>query len=289
MATWDWLAANAERRQGSACALAGGAKHHHAGLELCAGSRSAGGAARIRSRGAISVYAQGLDYHDVIKAKLKRLAGQVQSLTGGGDQSFRRYRAGDGEAARGGGRHRLAGQAHQSRLARIRLLAVSRRDLHHRRDCRRTSREPTIAASAGAASTSARPTPSQRPTSSMRGAASPISPSSIRDISRASFARRWATASMAATIVSRSVPGTNSPPPRTRPSLRRGARRDNPPLAELARCSTTPASARASAGTAIKRTGRDRFLRNVLIAAGNSRDAACCPRSRRGSTISRRW
>ncbi len=30
-------------------------------------------------------------------------------------------------------------------------------------------------------------------------------------------------------------------------------------------------------GTPIKRTGRDRFLRNVLIAAGNSGDAALVP------------
>ena len=48
-------------------------------------------------------------------------------------ESLRRYRAGDGKAAGRSGRPRLAGQAHQSRLARLRLLAVSRRDLHHAR------------------------------------------------------------------------------------------------------------------------------------------------------------
>ena len=32
-----------------------------------------------RSRGAISIYAQGADYHDVIKAKLKQLAARVQT------------------------------------------------------------------------------------------------------------------------------------------------------------------------------------------------------------------
>jgi epoxyqueuosine reductase len=32
------------------------------------------------------------------------------------------------------------------------------------------------------------------------------------------------------------------------------------------------------AGTPIKRTGRDRFLRNVLIAAGNARDASLLPK-----------
>jgi epoxyqueuosine reductase len=32
------------------------------------------------------------------------------------------------------------------------------------------------------------------------------------------------------------------------------------------------------AGTPIKRTGRDRFLRNVLIAAGNARDQSLLPK-----------
>jgi epoxyqueuosine reductase len=33
-----------------------------------------------RSRGAISVYAQGADYHDILKAKLKQLAARVEEL-----------------------------------------------------------------------------------------------------------------------------------------------------------------------------------------------------------------
>ena len=33
-----------------------------------------------RSRGAISIYAQGADYHDILKAKLKQLAARVQEL-----------------------------------------------------------------------------------------------------------------------------------------------------------------------------------------------------------------
>ena len=46
-----------------------------------------------------------------------------------------------------------------------------------------------------------------------------------------------------------------------------------PPLADLARLDEAGFRARF-AGTPIKRTGRDRFLRNVLIAIGNSDDAA---------------
>ena len=45
----------------------------------------------------------------------------------------------------------------------------------------------------------------------------------------------------------------------------------NPPLADLLDLDDTAFRARF-AGTPIKRTGRDRFVRNVLIAAGNSRD-----------------
>ena len=51
---------------------------------------------------------------------------------------------------------------------------------------------------------------------------------------------------------------------------------DNPPLAELLVLDDAAFRARF-AGTPIKRTGRDRFLRNVLIAAGNSGDAALVP------------
>ena len=49
------------------------------------------------------------------------------------------------------------------------------------------------------------------------------------------------------------------------------AESDNPPLAELLQLDDAAFRARFS-GTPIKRTGRDRFVRNVLIAAGNSGD-----------------
>jgi epoxyqueuosine reductase len=52
---------------------------------------------------------------------------------------------------------------------------------------------------------------------------------------------------------------------------------DNPPLAELLQLEDASFRARFR-GTPIKRTGRDRFLRNVLIAAGNSGDETLVPR-----------
>lgn len=48
---------------------------------------------------------------------------------------------------------------------------------------------------------------------------------------------------------------------------------DNPPLADLLALDETAFRARFS-GTPVKRTGRDRVVRNALIAAGNSRDPA---------------
>ena len=50
----------------------------------------------------------------------------------------------------------------------------------------------------------------------------------------------------------------------------------NPPLAELLDLDDAGFRARFR-GTPIKRTGRDRFVRNVLIAAGNSGDASLVP------------
>jgi epoxyqueuosine reductase len=54
------------------------------------------------------------------------------------------------------------------------------------------------------------------------------------------------------------------------------AESDNPPLAELLQLDEAAFRARFR-GTPIKRTGRDRFLRNVLIAAGNSGDESLVP------------
>ena len=132
-------------------------------------------------------------------------------------QGLRRYRAADGKAAGRRRRPRLAGQAHQSRQPRLRLVALPRRHPHRDRRCRPTKPRPTVAAPAAPASTSARPTPSRRPTGSMPAAASPISPSSMPGRSRANSVPPWATASMAATIASPSARGTSS---RERPTRR---------------------------------------------------------------------
>ena len=123
-ADMDWLAANPERRTDprglwpdvrSVIMLGVNYGPEDDPLEIL----------KQRCRGAISVYARGDDYHDVIKKNLKALAVRGESL--------RRHRRRDGKAAGAGRPPWLAGQAHQSRFARFRLVAVSGRDLHHAR------------------------------------------------------------------------------------------------------------------------------------------------------------
>ena len=87
---------------------------------------------RSATRGAISVYAQGDDYHDRDQEAAEGAGALAASARGRRrGEGVRRYRAGDGKAAGAGGRPGLAGQAHQSGVARIRFVAVSGRDLHH--------------------------------------------------------------------------------------------------------------------------------------------------------------
>ena len=129
---------------------------------------------RARGNGAISVYAQGDDYHDLIKTRLKQLARWLTENAGGDVKVFVDTAAVMEKplAASAG----LGWQGKHTNLVsrQYRLVAVSRRDLHHARPAGGRRRRQTVAAAAAPASTSARPRPSPRPIGSMRGAAFPI-------------------------------------------------------------------------------------------------------------------
>ena len=227
------------------------------------------------SRGAISIYAQGADYHDVLKAKLKPLAARVQALTQGEVEAVRRHRAGDGEAARRARRARLAGQAHQPRLARVRLVAVPRLDLHHRRDRARRAR--------GRSLRRLPPLPRRLPDARLHRAL-PLDARAC--ISYLTIEHKGHIAPRFREAMGNRIFGCDDclavcpwnkfaqSARETKLSLR--AESDNPPLAELLLLDDAAFRARFR-GTPIKRTGRDRFLRNVLIAAGNSGDATLVP------------
>jgi hypothetical protein len=110
--------------------------------------------------------------------------------------------------------------------------------------------------------------PFPRPISSMRGAAFPTSPSSTRGRSRASSARDGQPR-----LWLRRLPG-RLPVEQVRaarPEAKLKARQDlnEPAIADLAGLDDAAFRAHFH-GSPVKRIGRDRFIRNVLIAAGNS-------------------
>ena len=218
-------------------------------------------------------YAKGDDYHELIKSRLKEIARWLVENAGGDVKVFV-----DTAAVMEKPLAASAGLGWQGKHTNL----VSREfgswlflgSIFTTLDLPADDAEPkTVAAAAAPASIFARPRRFRSPTGSMRGAAFPISPSSTKARSRASFARRWATASMAATIVSRSARGTSS---RSSGREAKLAARDTcarPSLRDLARLDDAQFRA-LFAKTSVKRTGRDRFVRNVLIAIGNSGDAS---------------
>ena len=94
-----------------------------------------------------------------------------------------------------------------------------------------------------------------------------------------SFGCRWAIASMAATIAWRSARGTSSPRSAARRGCGPGRSWSGRALADLVQLDDAGFRA-LFAGSPIKRIGLARFLRNVLIAIGNSGDASADPAGR---------
>ena len=264
-------------------ALAGGALGDHAGRGLHAGRGPAGGCSARRDRGAISVYARGRDYHDLVKPRLKRLGRLAGRRDRGGDQGLRRHRAGDGEAA--GGRRRGIGWQgkHTNLLGReLGQLVLPRRDLHH--------------AGAAARRAGGRPLrlvpglPRRLPDGRVPGAL-PARCAALHllsdDRARRAGRRGAAAGARQPHLRLRRLPG-GLPVEQVRGARR--ARRAYWARAELAAprldgpggARRRRASGRCSAGSPIKRIGRDRFVRNVAYAIGNSGDARAGCRRRGG-------
>ena len=141
-----------------------------------------------RDRAAISVYAQGDDYHDVIKKRLKSLAQWLIATAGGDVKVFV-----DTAALMEKPLAAAAGIGWQGKHTNLVSRSSVPGCLSARYSRPSTSRpidpRPIIAEPVTPVSTSARPRPSRRRIGSMRDAASPISRSSIRVRSRASCAR----------------------------------------------------------------------------------------------------
>ena len=234
-----------------------------------------------RDRGAISVYARGRDYHDVVKKRLKRLGRLAGGGDRGGDQGLRRHRAGDGEAA--GAAAGIGWQGKHTNLLSRELgnwffLGAIFTDAG------------AAAGRAGGGSLRVVPgLPRRLPDRGVAGAV-PARCAAVHQLpddrarragGRRSCGRCSATGSTAATTAWRPARGTSSRRGRGRRRYGRGRswrRRGWRTLAAL-----DDAGFRALfSGSPIKRIGRNRFVRNVLYAIGNSGDAGLRPVARGG-------
>jgi epoxyqueuosine reductase len=225
-----------------------------------------------KSRGAISIYAQGADYHDVLKAKLKPLAVRVQELTGGDVKTFvdtapvmekpLAARAGLGWQ----GKHtNLVSREFGSWLfiGSIFTSAAIEPDAPEEDHCGACRRCLDICP------TGAFTAPYQIDARACISYLTIEHKGHIAPRFRVAMGNRifgcddclaicpWNKFAYAAHESKLSVRGES----------------DSPPLVELLLLDDAAFRARFR-GTPTKRTGRDRFLRNVLIAAGNSGDTA---------------
>jgi epoxyqueuosine reductase len=228
-----------------------------------------------KSRGAISIYAQSADYHDVLKAKLKPLAARVQELAQGEVKIFvdtapvmekpLAARAGLGWQ----GKHtNLVSREFGSWLfiASIFTTAAIEPDApeeDHCGACRRCLDVCPTGAFTAPYRIDARACISYL-TIEHKGHIAPRF--------RAAMGNRIFGCDDCLAV----CPWNKFASLAHEAKLSVRAESDNPPLAELLTLDDAAFRARFR-GTPIKRTGRDRFLRNVLIATGNSGDAAFVP------------
>jgi epoxyqueuosine reductase len=229
-------------------------------------------------RGAISVYAQGKDYHEILKPKLKQLAGEVVAATGGDVKVFvdtaplmekpLAALAGIGWQ----GKHtNLVSRVHGSWLFLGAVLTTAElepdaAEVDHCGSCRRCL---------DVCPTAAFPAPYQLDARRCLAYLSIEHKGQIAREFRAAMGNRiYGCDDCLAVCPWNKFAGVTR-------EMRFAARveTDNPPLGDLLALDDAAFRARF-AGTPVKRTGRDRFVRNVLVAAGNSRDAGLVDRVR---------
>lgn len=223
-------------------------------------------------RGVISVYAQGRDYHDIIKGKLKGLAGAFAAKSGADVKVFvdtaplMEKPLAQAAGLGWGGKHTvLVSRAHGSWLFLGAILTTTPLppDRPHKDHCGTCRRCLDICP------TDAFPAPYRLDprrciaylTIEHKG---PIR----RDLRRAMGNRVFGCDDCLAVC-----PWNRFARATSEIRFHARAETDNPPLAELLALDDAAFRARF-AGTPIKRTGRDRFVRNCLIAAGNAADPA---------------
>ncbi len=228
-----------------------------------------------RDRGAISVYARNRDYHDVMKGRLKEIAGKVVAKAGGDVKVFvdtapvmEKPLA---EAAGLGwqGKHtNLVSRAHGSWLFLGTIFTTAElepdaAEVDHCGSCR---------ACLDACPTNAFPVPYRLDARCCISYLTIENKGPIPHEFRAAIGNRiyGCDDCLAACPWNKFASAASEAKLAAREDLR------EPALADLLRLDD--AAFRAFfAGSPVKRIGRDRFVRNVLIAAGNSADAALKP------------
>lgn len=228
-----------------------------------------------REQGLVSAYAARRDYHDVIKGKLKQLAQWLAYETGADVKVFvdtaplmekpLAQRAGIGWQ----GKHtNLVSRTHGSWLFLGAILSAAEieADAAHEDYC------GSCQACLDVCPTNAFPAPYQLDARRCLAYLSIEHQGQIPDAFRKPMGNRIFGCDDCLAVCPWNKFAADAR--ETRMSLREDLRLA--PLAELARLDDGAFRARF-AGTPVKRTGRDRFVRNVLVAIGNSGEAALAP------------
>ena len=221
-------------------------------------------------RGAISVYARGKDYHEILKPKLKQLAGEVVATTGGDVKVFvdtaplmekpLAALAGIGWQ----GKHtNLVSRLHGSWLFLGAILTTAdllpdAAEVDHCGSCRRCL---------DVCPTAAFPAPYQLDARRCLAYLSIEHKGQIAREFRAPMGNRIYGCDDCLAV----CPWNKFAAVAREMRFAARAETDNPPLRDLLKLDDAAFRARF-AGTPVKRTGRDRFVRNVLVAAGNCAD-----------------
>ena len=267
----DWMATHAERRASPSALWPEVRSVVMLGLSY-APDRDPLAALEQRSHAAISVYAKGRDYHDVLKAKLKALAGRFAEATGAEVKVFvdtaplmeKPLAAASGLGWQG--KHtNLVSRTHGSWLFLGAILTTAELppdtpETDHCGSCRRCL---------DICPTDAFPAPYLLDARRCIAYLTIEHKGHISRDMRAPIGNRvfGCDDCLAVCPWNKFAQATREIRFHARPET------DNPPLADLLALDDAAFRTRF-AGTPIKRTGRDRVVRNTLIAAGNSGDRA---------------
>ena len=258
------------------------------GRQLRTGPRSAGGAVAARYRRDLGLCAGlRLSRRSEGQAQAARLAHRRNVCRR--RQGLHRHRAGAREAAGAGGRRRLAGQAHQSGQPGIRIVAVSRIGVHDARDRSRMRPDSDHCGQCHACldicPTHAFPAPYQLDARRCISYLTIEHKGHIPREFREAIGNRiyGCDDCLAVCPWNKFARAAHESGFHARAELRQ------PQLADLARLDDAGFRA-LFRGSPVKRIGRDRFVRNVLIAIGNSGNAGALGRRRRAAgRCRRRW